>query len=356
MKKIAVIGTQGVPARYGGFESLVENLIGDTIGNTVEYTVFCSGRDMDKSLKTHKGARLKYVPLKANGAQSVAYDILSMIRAVYGYDILLILGVSGCLFLPVLKLFTRSRVIVNIDGMEHRRSKWGKLARWMLKSSERFAVRFADEVIADNKGVVDYVKATYNRSVNMIAYGGNQVLREVSPEREEQILKKYNLTPGSYAVSVCRIEPENNCDMILDACHRAGKRIVMVGNWSVSQWAKDLQKHYASDPDVITLNSVYDLDELYVLRKNAWCYCHGHSVGGTNPSLVEAMYFAIPIFAFDCIFNKETTAYKANYFKNAEELIDLLSHGDRFSGSEMREIANERYTWKTIIASYAKLY
>lgn len=356
MKRIAVIGTQGVPARYGGFESLVENLIGDTIGDTVRYTVYCSGRDMDRSLKTHKGAELKYVPLKANGAQSVAYDIISMIRAISGYDILLVLGVSGCLFLPILKLISRSKIIVNVDGIEHKRNKWGRVARWVLKTSEKFAVRYADEVIADNKGVADYVMSVYNRKVNMIAYGGDHVVRSVTRQIERQILEKYGLVDRRYAVSVCRIEPENNCDMILEACAKAGQPIVMVGNWNRSVWARELKQRYADNRDIITLNSVYDLDELYVLRKNAVCYCHGHSVGGTNPSLVEAMYFAIPIFAYDCVFNKETTAYRANYFKSAEELSALLLKVGEMSGEEMVDMAYKNYTWKGIIAAYANLY
>ena len=151
--KVAIVGTQGVPANYGGFESLVENLLGDNCPEDVEYTVFCSSKDMPDQLSSHKNACLKYIPLHANGFQSIPYDMLSLCRCLKGYDVVMVLGVSGCLFLPIFRIFNRRRLIINIDGLEHRREKWGKLARWVLKTSEAMAIRFADIIIADNKGI-----------------------------------------------------------------------------------------------------------------------------------------------------------------------------------------------------------
>ena len=158
MKKVAIIGTQGVPASYGGFETLVENIIGENCSNDIQYTVFCSGKDMPTRIKEHKGAELKYVGLRANGVQSIPYDIISMMRSIRGYDTVLILGVSGCIFLPIFKLFCRKRVIVNIDGLEYRRAKWKGWVKKFLKLSEKIAIRFADVIITDNKGIQDYVK------------------------------------------------------------------------------------------------------------------------------------------------------------------------------------------------------
>ena len=125
MKKVAVIGTVGVPAKYGGFETLVENLIGECCSEDVDYTVFCSGKAYPTRLKTYKNARLEYVPLHANGMQSIPYDIWSLIRTVgRGYDVVLILGVSGCLFLPLYRLLFRKRIVVNIDGNFVYSGKW----------------------------------------------------------------------------------------------------------------------------------------------------------------------------------------------------------------------------------------
>ena len=123
MKRVAIIGTQGVPARYGGFESLAENLL-SYASDQVQYTVFCSSRDLPREEgKTYRGASLRYVGLKANGAQSILYDGLSLLRSLRGYDALLVLGVSGGLFFPLVRCFLspKTRLIVNIDGLEHRR-------------------------------------------------------------------------------------------------------------------------------------------------------------------------------------------------------------------------------------------
>ena len=217
MKKVAIIGTQGVPAQYGGFESLVENIIGDNCSADIAYTVFCSSLDKDNRLKTYKGCRLKYVPLHANGIQSIPYDMLSMLRALRGYDTLLILGTSGCLLLPFLKILTRAKIVINIDGLEHRREKWGKVARWVLRHSEQMAVRHADVIIADNKGISDYVTETYGKSSEVIAYGGDNAVRQVSEERQEEVLRHYQVERDNYAVTVCRIEPENNTHIVLEA-------------------------------------------------------------------------------------------------------------------------------------------
>ena len=120
MKKVAIIGIQGVPSHYGGFESLVENIIGNNCSTGIHYTIFCSSVDMPDRRKEYKGCRLEYVGLHANGASSVPYDILSMMRAIRGFDTILVLGTSGCMFLPVLKRLSRSKIIVNIVGLEHR--------------------------------------------------------------------------------------------------------------------------------------------------------------------------------------------------------------------------------------------
>lgn len=355
MKKVAIIGTQGVPAQYGGFESLVENIIGDNCSEGIEYTVFCSSLDKDSSLKEYKGCHLRYVPLHANGMQSVPYDMLSMMKAIRGYDTIVILGTSGCLFLPILRAFSRSRIIVNIDGLEHRREKWGKVARTTLRLSERTAIRNADVVIADNKGIADYVEETYHKKAVIIAYGGDNAIRNVTELRQQEILAQYGLTADDYAITVCRIEPENNTHITLEAFKRTGRPLIFIGNWEHSAYARDLKKTYAHLDNIQLVNSIYDLDVLYALRKNAHCYVHGHSAGGTNPSLVEAMSIGCRIVAFDVVYNRETTLGKALYYHDVESLIQLLDT-DWGDYSELREIAKQQYNWATIAKAYEKLY
>ena len=354
MKKIAVIGIQGVPAKYGGFESLVENIIGENCSEGVKYTVFCSGKDMKERLVEYKGCELKYVGLSANGKSSVAYDVISMCRAMRGYDVMLVLGVSGCLFLPFVKWFSKAKVIVNIDGLEHRRGKWGRLAKWVLRWSESVAVKWADEVVADNKAIQDYVAEVYGRESEMIAYGGDHAVREVDEDRELEILNEYGVEKGEYAVSICRIEPENNCHIALEAFKECGKKLIFVGNWSRNDYGRGLKERYVDCENIRLIDSLYDLDVLSVLRGNAGWYVHGHSAGGTNPSLVEAMFFGRPIVAYDVVYNRETTGGKASYFRTSGDICRLLDEGG--DGEGLRLLAEERDRWKRIASEYEGLY
>ena len=355
MKKVAIIGTQGVPANYGGFETLVENIIGENCSNDIEYTVFCSSKDMPTKIAEHKGAKLKYIGFKANGVQSIPYDIVSMMRSICGYDTLLILGVSGCIFLPVFKLFCRKKIIVNIDGLEYRRAKWKSWVKRFLKLSERVAIRFADIVITDNKGIQDYVRNEYGKETTLIAYGGDHALIDITKERETEILKNYGLEKENYSMCVCRIEPENNCHITLEAFKENKKRLVFVGNWNRNDYSKKLKEEYSAYSNITMLNSIYDLEILYTLRKNAKYYVHGHSAGGTNPSLVEAMFFGRPILSFDVVYNRETTQNKAHYYKNAQELTALIEQGVD-NGKELKDVACKQYTWAQIAKEYEALY
>lgn len=355
MKEVSIIGIQGVPANYGGFETLVENIIGENKSSDIKYTVFCSNKDLDPKFNEYKGADLKYIPFSANGVQSVPYDILSLFKVPRSTDVVLILGVSGCIILPVVKLFSNKKIVVNIDGLEHRRDKWGKWARRFLKFSEKVAVKFADLIIADNKGIQDYVKEEYGKASVLIAYGGDHVIRELDPKFEEGVLSKYRLTPNDYAITVCRIEPENNCHNTLEAFSKSDKKLVFIGNWDRSDYGRELKNKYSQYPNIIILNPIYDIDILYALRKNAGLYIHGHSAGGTNPSLVEAMFFGCPILCYDVVYNRATTHEKAYYWGNVEELVALLEK-EGLTGTDMKAIAQKEYTWKAITAQYEALY
>lgn len=355
MRRVAIVGTQGVPANYGGFESLVENMIGENCSPNIQYTVFCSSKDMKEKLSSYKGANLKYVALHANGMQSIPYDIVSMMRVITGYDVILVLGVSGCIFLPLLKILSRKRIVVNIDGLEHRRDKWGKFAKWFLKFSEKVAVKWADTIVADNKGIQNYVMETYDKKAEMIAYGGDHALRDIPVEEQASVLQKYGLQNKKYAISVCRIEPENNCHVSLEAFSKIDKSFVFIGNWKRSEYGKELLDKYKDCPNIQMLDPIYDLDTLYVLRSNAAYYIHGHSAGGTNPSLVEAMFFGCPIIAFDVVYNRESTQNKAYYFSTPYDIVNLLNQGN-LDGKIMKDIAEKEYTWKIIANKYEELF
>lgn len=349
-KRVAIVGIQGVPSGYGGFETLVEHLIDD---DSVDYTVFCSGLDQKQYINRYKNATLKYIPLKANGIQSIPYDISAMIKSLRGFDTMLVLGVSGASFLPIFRLLSKTRVIVNIDGIESLRQKWSKFTRRYLRWAEKVAVRNSDIVISDNKAIQDYILRRYGRKSALVTYGGDHVMVDVPENKKQEILREFDIHYDHYCISVCRIEPENNCHIILETFKNSEKNIVFVGNWQHNNYARQLKLKYGNMPNIKLLDSVYDLNKLYVLRSGADCYVHGHSAGGTNPSLVEAMFFNIPIIAFDVVYNRETTFGKAAYFKDVDSLSALLSEN---LFSDFALLARNYYTWNKVRTAYLNIF
>lgn len=352
--RIGIIGTAGLPAQYGGFETMTEQLVLQ-LANELDITVYCSGTEASNPpLKSWKGAKLIYIPLKANGVQSIFYDLLSMLHALLFTDVLLVLGVSGCAFLPFIKLFSQKKVVVNIDGMEWKRAKWGLLAKYFLKFSERMAIHFADEVITDNRAIQDYVYKQYGRKTNMIAYGGDQTQTIALTNK---LKKEYPFLHVPYAFKVCRIVPENNVELILEAFATQHISIVVVGNWNSTAYGKTLREQYSRYDHLHLLDPIYDPNVLDQMRCNCMLYIHGHSAGGTNPSLVEAMNLGLPILAYDVIYNRETTMNKALFFNSKDSLSRLVDTIDLQSintiGSNMSQIAKKYYTWDRIARQYA---
>ena len=208
-KLVGIVGTHGLPASYSGWETLVKNLV--LHKNNVDYFIATpSSRKIEQNDEYQKMS--VYIPLKASGWQSIFYDLLSTIVLLKKCDSILILGVSGCVFLPIIKLFTNKDIIVNTDGIEYKREKWGFFASNFLKLSEMFAVKYATRLVADNKGIDDYIQTMYNRKVNVtIAYGG------VSSIPAKPIhLEKYNFKDKGYDMAIARIVPENNIETILN--------------------------------------------------------------------------------------------------------------------------------------------
>ncbi len=355
-KSLGIIGTVGVPAKYGGFETLVHQLVLN-LNTEFDMTVYSSSHAYPKNerLNTWEGAKIKYVPLKANGYQSVFYDLFSIIHALFNSDVLLILGVSGCAFLPFLKIFSKKKIIVNIDGLEWRRPKWNWFAKMFLLFSEKIACKFADEIITDNRILKEYVKIRYNISSQLIEYGADHTKREVISDND---IEDYPFLKEQYAFKVSRIEPENNIHLILEVFSKLPKKhLVLVGNWNDNFYGCKLREKYKKYKNLHLLDPIYATLKLDVLRSNAHFYVHGNSAGGTNPSLVEAMYLKLPVLSFDAIFNRVTTNNQAIYFSNARELKEIISKIDQYPlyaiAENLKTIANKQYTWKNISQRYA---
>lgn len=352
--KVAIIGTVGVPACYGGFETLVENLIGEYKSPDIEYTVFCSGKSYSDKKDYYKGAKLKYIPFNANGLESMIYDFISLIKSMRKYDIILYLGST----IPVYRWFKKlckGKIINNIDGLSQTRDKYSTYQQRYIAYLLKNEIEISDVIVADNKGMQDYVMEHFGAPSKLIAYGGDQAIVDMTDEEENDILGKYNLQNSEYSIGVCRIEPENNCHLILEAFKRTGKTIIYIGNWDNSEYGRELKRQYANCDNIKMQSPIYDLRTLYALRKNASRYIHGHKVGGTNPSLVEAMFFGNPIACFDVVYNRATTFGKADYFHDIDSLMNILNNNEN-SGEILKSLAYENYTWQRIVKLYEEAY
>lgn len=356
-KTIAIIGTNGLPGRYGGWDQLMNNLTSD-LRDEFNFTVYTSSYNAVEGVKEVNGAKIKIINLKANGWQSVPYDVVSLFDASLKYDILLILGTSGCIVLPLVRLF-RKKLILNPDGAEWKRGKWNTPVKLFLKFSEYIGIKFANRVVADNKVISQYIENTHGKKPALIEYGGdNAKFVTLKDETERQ----YKIKKGKYAFKVCRIEPENNIDLILDAFSKVSMKLILIGNWEFSDYGKKLRNSYADQDNMQLLDPIYHQETLDELRSNCGLYIHGHSVGGTNPSLVEAMNLGLCCLIYDVDYNRETSENKALYFKDREQLIELvgLFQQNKLDTAkicmEMSTVASRRYKWSKIVQKYREVF
>lgn len=357
MHRVAILGTVGVPANYGGFETLADQLVSGKKRDDIQYIVYCSSEAYANRIKTYKGAILKYIPWKANGWQSMIYDTISIVRGSFAADTIVLLGVGACFILPLMKIIRpRVKYIVNLDGLDYKREKWNKLASRVIKLGYWVGTRFADLCISDNMAIQEIIFQDFHRDSTLIEYGGDhQAIIDVKE------LDAFGLKPKSYYIKVARIEPENKIETVLKAfVAMPDKKLVLIGTWKRNEYAINLRKAYEMYSNIMMLDPIYEINTLTTLRYYSVAYIHGHSVGGTNPTLVEAMHLGIPIIAYDVIYNRSTTEGKCLYFTSSAGLKRVICETSQDQlhkvADKMLEISKERYVWNLICDKYEELF
>jgi glycosyltransferase involved in cell wall biosynthesis len=323
-----------------------------------DFTVYCQKTPKKDQLKQFNGSKLRYLPFKANGAQSIIYDIIAIIISWFKYDTLLILGTPGCIILPFLKPFKKTKTIVNFGGLEWERDKWGKWIRWYLKFTEKTAINYATKIVADNQHFCDYIKNAYNKESILIEYGGDHTSQM---PLDSSLILKYPFLKTDYDVSLSRAQHDNNLHILLEAyCKTPERNLVLISNYNKFEYGRDLKGKYSVFPNLFMQDAVYELKELDAIRSNARLYIHSHSSCGTAPSLVEAMHLGLPVIAFDVPTNRFTTENEALYFKEVSDLTSIIKNLSKSLeeriGIKMKEIALKRYTWKQIANKYSALF
>jgi glycosyltransferase involved in cell wall biosynthesis len=248
---------------------------------------------------------------------------------------------------------------LNPDGAEWKRGKWNFLVKQFLKLSEYIGIKSAKVIVSDNQIIQNHILKYYNKNSTLIEYGGDHVL---SKQLTSEAQNRFGIIKGSYAFKVCRIEPENNIDLILDVFSQVKLKFILIGNWNNSSYGIDLRGKFKAFSNLLLLDPIYDQEKLDELRSNCGLYIHGHSVGGTNPSLVEAMYLGLNCVVFDVDYNRVTTEDEAIYFRDGAELLEIIAEFENDSsvfdcvGKSLNSVAHIRYKWVDIVNKYDRIF
>jgi hypothetical protein len=363
MPKIAFISTRGIPNEYGGFEQFAEFISVALLPLGYDVTVYNPSFHSFKG-NNFKGVHIihKWSPEKQIGsAANFIYDYLSLKDALQkDFDIIYIAGYTTIFpSFPFLKKKHPCKIVVNLDGLEYKRSKYNYLVKRFIVYCESLALEYADFLVSDNKGIQQYYKDKYAVDSFFIPYGA------VIPERiDDSLIKQYNLNPNQYYMLLARFEPENNIEMIIDGYIQSKSQypLFLIGN-STNKYGQQLIEKYKMYPQVVFQGVIYDRLILDSLRKQARLYFHGHSVGGTNPSLLEAMASSAYIAAHQNEFNGSVLQQNALYFSNDQTVKLIIQKEERspfmqrhdWIQSNLRTI-EEHYTWPKITDLHHRVF
>lgn len=358
--RVAITGTRGIPNNYGGFEQFAEHLSVALVRKDFEVAVYNPHFHAFRE-ESYQGVTIvrKWCPEATFGAGAhYLYDYLCLRDAVRRrVDIVLECGYTS--FTPALFLVRRrkTRIVLNTDGIEWKRAKWGRFSSRLIALAETGAVRKSDRLIADNEGIAEYLRSQYGASSITIPYG-----TVIPAAADPQLVRRYGLAPQGYYMALARLEPENNFEMILEGYLSSGSQMpfCVIGNHA-TRYGSLLKKRFNHER-IRFLGAIYDLPVVHALRHFAALYFHGHSVGGTNPSLLDAMASEAMVCAHDNPYNRAVLGEDAWYFSTASEVATHIREGagdealrNRRASRNLKKIQSE-YSWDRIADSYERLF
>jgi len=354
--KIGILGTRGIPNHYGGFEQWAELLSVGLVDRGCEVFVYNShNHPYQDSTWNNVNIVHCYDPEYLIGtAGQFIYDLNCILDCrKRNFDVILQLGYTSSSVWGWL-LPQKIPVITNMDGLEWKRDKFSRIVQHFLVNAEKLAVKYSDHLIADSPVIEDYYNGNYNKSVNYIPYGTT-----IFKDEDESKITNFNVEPFQYMLLIARLEPENNIETIIKGVleSNSSKPLLIIGNYKIPH-GKYLFNKYQSKKKISFLGAIYDKEILNNLRFFSSLYFHGHSVGGTNPSLLEAMACSADICAHENPYNKSVLRDNGLYFNSSDDIAELINKGLE-SRSEYR-IKNSRYIkedflLQDIIDKYYKL-
>jgi glycosyltransferase involved in cell wall biosynthesis len=355
---IAMVGTRGVPARYGGFETAIEEIGQRLVLRGHKVTVYC--RDMGEGTQKpaqYLGMDLVHLPaMRKRSLETLSHTGLSVAHMLrHRPDAAIVFNAANAPYLPVIRM-AGIPVATHVDGLEWQRAKWGRAGRKYYQSVEKLAVIWSDALIADAVGIQDYYRQKFDADTVYLAYGAPLLEKGHSDK-----LAQLGLEPQGYHLVVARFEPENNVHLIVEGFTRSTAKLplIVVGSAPYSD-RYTRQVHELADARVRFVGGLWDQELLDQLYANAKVYWHGHSVGGTNPSLLRAAGSGTATNAFDVGFNREVLESSGRYFADPQDVARLAAEAELPSsdaparGEQARRLAL-RYNWDQVAEGYEQL-
>ncbi len=358
--RIAILGTRGIPASYGGFETFAEHLARRLVLRGHEVTVYCRAHYVSPRQLEYHGVKLQVLPtIRHKYFDTVVHTFLSAVHAVAGrFDAALICNCANAPFTPILRL-TGTPVVINVDGLEHKRKKWGRLGRQYYRIAEYLSTLLPNEMVTDARVIQDYYLARHNTRSTMIAYGS-----EVERRPDRDSVRKWRVEPNRYVLYVSRLEPENNAHLVIEAFKkvRTAYRLLIVGDAPYAeQYITDLKARARGDKRIIFTGFVFGQD-YRALQQNAYCYVHATEVGGTHPALLEAMGYGNCVLTLATPENIEVVGEAGvpyiDEFDLAEKLQRVLRDGSLVQAYRNRaqQRVQSHYDWDRVVDQYERLF
>ena len=349
--KVAIIGSHGLHANYGGWDQLVINLVENPKRN-FEYLVFNSS-DSNKDFDIPIGTKVVFMPLKASGFQGIIYDYISILISFFKADIFLLLGSQGMPIVFLLNFIFNKKIIVNSGGVEWEREKFGFFAKRYLKLCFDLCFMSANHVIIDNNIYIKYISPKSKVPFSVISYGGEI---DNTLNISEKIVKKYTFLENDFFLSISRSIEDNQLNEICNTFTKSNKHLVLISNFSNSSYGKKVLTKYSNINNITLIDGLYVKPELDLIRRKCKCYIHTHTTCGTAPSLVEMIVCKKPIISFDVPQNRNTLDNSGIYFNNFEELINILDLTKDFSDYIPNKNILKNYSWSNVIGTYENLF
>jgi len=352
MTKVAIIGSHGLYANYGGWDQLVKNLAEKKIGPDIEYLIFNS-KESKKDITPPQGVKVKFINLKASGFEGIFYDFWTILICYFKVDVLLLLGVQGISLISILSILKKKTVISNVGGLEWERPKFGAMAKWYLKFCFNLCFRLSKNVILDNEHYLTFTPKKYIYKTAIIPYGGEI---DSSLTVTEEMLAKYPFLNEKYFLSISRALEDNCIRELCETFEKTTQKLVLISNLSSSEYGKQILERFSNIPNILLINGLYVKAELDLVRRNCVAYIHTHTLCGTAPSLVEMIICQRPIISVNVPQNKFTLANQGAYYSSYAELLNLVESDLNFNSLIPSADLCIQYNWDLIVKRYENLY